>query len=308
MPKALILGKFMPLHQGHIALVERAKAMYSDLCVMVCSEPGDPIPGWQRYYWTKNAFPDLDVRHAIGVSKASIEKCVPQATEVLLEAGSKYVPLAANLGIAHRTIEGLRDDFPTKTSEIRQNPHAHWQLLPEIVRPYYIKRVALVGPESCGKSYLSEKLAAHFNTVFVEEYGRTYCEKFGMDSSPLDFAHLAGGQLYLEEEMAKKANRVLFCDTELLVTQIWSEIYFQGQCQPWIMWANHERRYDLFLLLKPDLPWVDDGLRMFEAQREWMFERLRKELECRSLPYQLISGGFEERTQAAISAVELLLS
>ena len=79
-----------------------------------------------------------------------------------------------------------------------------------------LKRVALVGPESCGKSYLAEYLAGHYNTVFVEEYGRTYCEKFGMNLTELDFAHIAGGQLYREDEMAKQANRILFCDTELI--------------------------------------------------------------------------------------------
>lgn len=168
-------------------------------------------------------------------------------------------------------------------------------------------RIALVGPESCGKSYLTEYLAGYFQTVFVEEYGRTYCERFGMDLTELDFAHIAGGQLYREDEMAKQANRMLFCDTELIVTQVWSEIYFQGICQPWIIWANQARHYDLFLLLKPDIPWVNDGLREYEQQRDFMFQRLQEILEERGYPYVIISGGFEERTQIAVETVEELL-
>lgn len=170
-----------------------------------------------------------------------------------------------------------------------------------------IKRVALVGPESCGKSYLANYLATHFNTVFVEEYGRTYCEKFGMDLTELDFAHIAGGQLYREDEMAKQANRVLFCDTELIVTQIWSEIYFNGVCQPWIVWASGQRHYDLYLLLAPDIPWENDGLREFEHQRNWMFERLREELERRNLKFEIIRGNYEVRTKCAVKEVEKLL-
>jgi HTH-type transcriptional repressor of NAD biosynthesis genes len=170
-----------------------------------------------------------------------------------------------------------------------------------------IKRVALVGPESCGKSYLAEHLAAHFNTVFAEEYGRTYCEKFGMNLTELDFAHIAGGQLYREDEMAKQANRILFCDTELIVTQVWSEIYFKGVCQPWIIWASQQRNYDLYLLLKPDIPWKNDGLREYEQQREWMFGRLREELENRKLKFEIISGGYAERTLQAIEAVEKIV-
>ena len=170
-----------------------------------------------------------------------------------------------------------------------------------------IRRIALVGPESCGKSHLAELLAAHFNTVFVEEYGRTYCEKFGMNLTELDFAHIAGGQLYREDEMAKQANRILFCDTELIVTQVWSEIFFKGVCQPWIIWANHLRHYDLFLLLAPDIPWKNDGLREYEHQREWMFDRLKQELENRNLKFEIIRGGYEERTRRAIKAVEKIV-
>lgn len=171
-----------------------------------------------------------------------------------------------------------------------------------------IKRIALVGPESCGKSYMSEFLARHFQTVFVEEYGRTYCEKFGMDLTELDFSHIAGGQLYREDEMAKLANRVLICDTELIVTQVWSEIYFNGVCQPWIIWASQNRHYDHFLLLKPDIPWVNDGLREYEKQRDRMFERLLEILTERKLPFTIISGSFEERDNRAIGAVEMVLA
>lgn len=167
-----------------------------------------------------------------------------------------------------------------------------------------LKRVALVGPESCGKSYLAEYLAAYFNTAFVEEYGRTYCEKFGMNLTELDFAHIAGGQLYREDEMAKQANGILFCDTELIVTQVWSEIFFNGVCQPWIVWASQQRHYDLYLLLAPDIPWENDGLREYEHQRERMFERLRQLLDERKLNYEIIRGNYEERTQRAVEAVE----
>ncbi len=168
-------------------------------------------------------------------------------------------------------------------------------------------RIALVGPESCGKSYLAEYLARHFDTVFVEEYGRTYCEKFGMDLTELDFAHIAGGQLHREDEMARQARAILFCDTDLIVTQVWSEIYFAGVCQPWIEWASRQRHYDLYLLLKPDIPWENDGLRRYEEQRRWMFERLQHILTERRLNVEIIGGSYEERSRKAVVAIENLL-
>ncbi|MDO8366005.1 MAG: AAA family ATPase [Saprospiraceae bacterium] len=323
MNHGFILGKFAPLHRGHEFLIQHARKKCNGLTVLVLSQHSAAIPGWLRYHWVKSTFPELDVRHVIGSTSTQVpESSIPiesassmQKVEMILrsfsdkpkllfESGIKQKRFAQSFGIQHITIDPERINFPIETSLIRENPHAHWDLLPQNVRPHYLRRIALVGPESCGKSYLAEQLALHFNTVFVEEYGRTYCEKFGMDSSELDFAHVAGGQLYREDKMALQANRILFCDTELIVTQLWSEIYFKGKCQPWIFWADHSRRYDLYLLCAPDIPWVNDGLREFEGQREWMFERLRQELESRGLNFEIIKGDFEERISNAIRLVE----
>ena len=304
-----ILGKFAPFHLGHAFLIQQAQLRCDKLTVLVTSNPEDFIPGWLRYHWVKSSFPSLDVRHVIGMEPGAMDgflRGIAVGNGLLFESGETQVIRAQSIGFQHVKIDALRSNFPISTETIRQNPPAYWALLPQTVRPHYLKRVALVGPESCGKSYLAEYLARHFNTVFVPEYGRTYCEQFGMDSTPLDFAHTAGGQLYHEDEKALEANRLLFCDTDLIVTQVWSEVYFEGKCQPWIFWANHARRYDLFLLCAPDIPWVNDGLRKFDAQRDWMFDRLEQELESRGLNFEIIRGEFEVRTAAAVRAVEQL--
>jgi len=308
MTHGIILGKFAPFHTGHVHLVEQARTKCEKLTVVVHSSSADEIPGWIRYHWVKSTFPELDVRHKVGVDVMQyLQSLVLTGTPVLFEAGVKHVEMANQIGFGHAPIVSPVDSLRAYSSEIRKNPQANWGFLPRVVRPYYIRRIALVGPESCGKSHLAQALARHFDTVFVEEYGRTYCEKFGMDSTELDFAHVAGGQLYREDEMALEANRLLFCDTELIVTQVWSEVYFDGKCQPWIFWANHARRYDLFLLCAPDIPWVNDGLREFEGKREWMFERLKAELEARDLPFRVIQGDFGDRTALAVQAVEEML-
>jgi HTH-type transcriptional repressor of NAD biosynthesis genes len=307
MAQGFILGKFAPFHLGHSFLIQQALAQCDRLTIFVHSQPEDSIPGWLRYHWVKSSFPELDVRHLIGPAETRLTqvlKISADSPSLLFESGEKQKTLAEYLGFQHVSIDLERLHYPVTTAEIRQDPHAHFDLLPRNVRPHFLKRVALVGPESCGKSYLAEQLARHFNTAFVEEYGRTYCEKFGMDSTELDFAHVAGGQLYHEDEKALDANRILFCDTDLIVTQIWSEVYFDGKCQPWIFWADHARRYDLFLLCAPDIPWVNDGLREFEDKRSWMFERLHQELESRGLNYEIIRGQFAERTALAIQVVE----
>lgn len=311
MTNAILPGRFMPLHSGHEYLINKARAQCDRLTVLVCSHEKDTIPGWQRYAWVKNTFPDLDVRHLdVGYPFAGeqIKRSLPEGASLLPEGGTKFRNLAQVLGLQHVVIDRERKTAAISSSQILEQPLVFWEHLSEKVRPYFIRRVALVGPESCGKSYLARLLAGHFQTAFVEEYGRAYCEKFGMNLTELDFAHIAGGQLYREDETAMQANRILFCDTDLIVTQIWSEIYFNGICQPWIVWADHLRKYDLYLLLAPDIPWINDGLREYEQQREWMFERLKQEMESRALPFVIIRGNYEERTKSAVLAVQKLIT
>ena len=140
------------------------------------------------------------------------------------------------------------------------------------------------------------------NTNWVVEYGREYCERVGnVDLTSLDFAHIAAGQLLKEDEAAMDSNKVLFCDTDLIVTQIWAEIFIENAPQ-WIYEINHLRRYDLFLLLMPDIPWVDDGTRNYGDIREWQFDRLKEELVSRNLNYCVIKGDFDTRLKEAILA------
>jgi HTH-type transcriptional repressor of NAD biosynthesis genes len=288
------------------------------LTVLVCTIKSEPIEGWQRYAWVKATFPDIDVRHVTDenpqfphehrffweIWRDTIQRNTPKDLDTLFTSELYGDQLAKTLGIKHILVDLERKNIPISATSIRQNPQKNWNFLPDAVRPYYIKRVVLLGPESCGKSYLSAYLAKHFETNFVEEYARTYCEKFGTKLTELDFAQFSGGQLYLEDEAAKKSNKILFCDTDLIVTQIWSEVFFAGQCQSWILQMAHLRRYDLFLLLSPDIPWVNDGIREYAHTRQLQFERLRQELESRNLKYVLIKGDFEMRTKQAIAAVQ----
>lgn len=170
-----------------------------------------------------------------------------------------------------------------------------------------VKKVVLTGPESTGKTFLSKLLAEHFKTTWVEEYGRAYCEKVGQNLTALDFAHIAGGQLYLEDEAAKNAKVVLFCDTDLIVTEVWAEIY-KVPCPDWIVEINHLRHYDHWLLLSPDVPWEHDSVRRYQEIRSWHYQRLYDELSKRNLPFTIISGSYENRIKASIEVVGRLLS
>lgn len=176
-----------------------------------------------------------------------------------------------------------------------------------------IQRVAIVGAESTGKTTLAQELARHFNTVWVPEYGREYTEVsvgreafFDYKWSSEEFVHIAQKQVELEDKLAKSANRVLICDTDVLATCIWQERYM-GSCSAEVERIASQRSYALYLLADCDIPFMQDGLRDGEHLRQWMTNRFREELTRRQLPWTLIYGSQEQRLRAATSAIAKLL-
>lgn len=166
-----------------------------------------------------------------------------------------------------------------------------------------LKRVAITGPESTGKSELAKQLAVHYQAIFVPEIAREYLNNLGRDYVFEDIANIAKGQLELENQLAEKTGKILFCDTDLLVTKIWS-IYKYGKCDPWIEEKVISHRYDLYLLCGIDLPWVQDPLRENPGEREEIFGLYLKELQQVKVNFAIISGLGERRLRNAILAVE----
>ena len=162
--------------------------------------------------------------------------------------------------------------------------------------------MCLHGPESVGKSVLATELAAHFDTVFVAEYGRTYCEQFGTQLDNSDLLIIGKTQSAMADGAAKQAKRLLIIDTDPLMTAVWSDMML-GHRDPWF--AAFDDYANLYLLLDADLPWVDDGTRIYgdATTRADFFARCRDELVARGVNWALISGKEKARTTAAIAAI-----
>ncbi len=169
-----------------------------------------------------------------------------------------------------------------------------------------IRRVAITGPESTGKTWLAKKLAGYYNTVWVAEYAREYLQQNGSNYSYNDILEIAKGQKTREEQLLLQAKKVLFSDTDPLVTKIWSEVVF-GKCDPWIENEIQNNPYDLYLLCYPDIPWEPDPLRENPDNRLGLFELYLKELSNRKLNYRIVEGEGEQRFQTALKFVEELL-
>lgn len=168
-----------------------------------------------------------------------------------------------------------------------------------------LKRVAITGPESTGKSTLAQALANHFHTAWVSEFAREYLKEKGTHYSIDDVLEIAKGQLKSEETQALLTDTFLFCDTDMLVTKIWCDVVF-NTCPPWIEQQFKNHRYDLYLLCYPDIAWEPDPLRENPENRETLFGYYEEALKANGMPYEIISGKGTQRIAKAISFVKKL--
>lgn len=172
-------------------------------------------------------------------------------------------------------------------------------------------KVVLFGPESTGKSTLAQQLADHYDTVFVPEYSRIYAEMQLLCNKPLtkeDVVEIAHGQLKLETELRPKANKVLFCDTDLLETKVYSEMYYDGYCPPQLEDFARQQTYSFYLLTYIDMPWVADNIRDKPQDREQQFNTFEATLKKYNKSYEIIKGNEQERLQNAIRIIDHLLN
>jgi NadR type nicotinamide-nucleotide adenylyltransferase len=169
----------------------------------------------------------------------------------------------------------------------------------------------LFGPESSGKTTLSRHLARHYSSVWVPEYARDYLQnKWNNERKtcePKDLIPIAIGQMTLENELAKKTDSVLICDTDLLETKVYSEAYYQGNCDPILDKYALENTYDLYFLTYIDTPWEADDLRDKPDERKRMFDAFEAALIKHNRPYVLLKGSKQERLRLAIRHIDHLL-
>ena len=181
-----------------------------------------------------------------------------------------------------------------------------------------LKKIAIIGPESTGKSTLCEQLAEHYRTLWCPEYAREYLLEHGMGYSYDDLLAIAKGQVALEEEFVQLAigngqlatleAYPLFIDTDMYVMKVWCEFVFH-KCHPYILDQISERKYDLYFLCNVDLPWTADALREYPdlERRQKLYDIYENIMVNQVVPWVQISGDSNNRLQKAILSVDQLL-
>lgn len=165
-------------------------------------------------------------------------------------------------------------------------------------------KVALVGPESTGKSMLTQALARHFASDQVAEYAREYVEKLDRPYTFDDVCEIARQQIAFEKEYTERQSTpYVFFDTDLIITKVWFN-YCYSQVPDFVEEQLQTGFFDLYLLCEPDLPWEPDPVREHGDDRNYFLELYRKEIEGIGKPWVMINGLGETRTQNAIKEIE----
>lgn len=317
----MILGKFLPPHLGHQYLVDFASNWVDELTVVVGTIKAETIPGELRFKWMKEMCPWANVVHHTDENPQyphehpdfwqiwhdSLRRFIPEGPDYVFGSEDYGFKLAEILGAEYIPVDHDREIVPVSGTDIREKPMANWGYLPVCVRPYYVKRVCIFGPESTGKTMLARRLAEHYKTAYVSEYARGLLNLKNHQVDYEDIPRIARGQAASEDAMARQANRVLFCDTDLITTTIWSDVFFKD-CPQWIKTEASRREYDIYLLADIDVPWVDDPQRFLPDERESFLRRCINELESRGRKYERINGSWDERFEQAVRVVDDLLN
>jgi NadR type nicotinamide-nucleotide adenylyltransferase len=170
-------------------------------------------------------------------------------------------------------------------------------------------KIAIIGPESTGKSEMAKLLAEHFGCLWVPEYAREYCASLNRECTLEDELNMFHGQLALEnkiEQQARENNHpFLFCDTTIITVKVWCEHVF-GFCPPEVEQEYQTRVYDLYLLMKDDLPWQDDPLRNFPNERAYFMDLYVRLMVEKAAKYVIIDGLGKVRFENAIKKVNEL--
>ena len=323
-------GSFNPLHMGHVDCIIRAANMCKELYIVLSiGHNRGEIDGRIRYRWIYQLTKHIGNVKIItledeAASKAEYDEKYWQsdADKVKAAVGKPIDVVFCGSDYDENSFwntcypESKLYIFPRNdisSTEIRKNPYAHWDWIPNIAKPYYVKKVLLMGGESTGKSTLTINLANRFNTNYIDEAGRDISERSGTDMMMLseDFTEILLQHKLNEIKAIEHSNKVIFEDTDALITQ-----FFMGFLEDPGIEKNKALSdaidalnfYDLILFLEPDVEFVQDGDRSEEIRdnREKYSDQIKDLILSHGKRFVIVSGSYEERYEKAIAEVNRL--
>lgn len=326
---AVVVGKFAPLHKGHIALIEYARSIAKEVTVVTYSNPDFAFRS-DLEYQLKDLdvkvnvvslslidYPDMPLNTACDLDQqrffAKVLKDKQIKPDVMVsseEYGEPCVEYLNSVGFSmnHELFDIERSEVPISATQIREDAglvneymlFEHTMNLPS--------RICIIGAESTGKSTLVEALADKYQEFHVPEYGREYFEKIRDKPKPKDFDRIAKMQLKIENTTWNKAvdagHDFVFCDTNPWVTWHYSK-HYTGLTSDYLT-NLLKRHYSAFIYCHPTTPYVQDGTRESEDFRLRQNEIYLKHLHL--LPDVPILHLYETSQEKRLELVDDFLS
>ena len=323
-------GSFNPMHNGHLKCIIKAACMCEKLYIVLSVGTNrDEVDYKVRYRWLYQA-----TKH-IGNVKIIIlkDECESKADYTLEKSkdDSEYVKqeIGESIDIVFCGSDYDTDSFwnvnypdsefyvfdrdEMSSTQIREDIYKHWNWLPNFIKPHYVKKVLIIGLESSGKSVMTINLANYFNTNYIEEAGRDISMKSGTDLMMLDedFTEILLTQKMNEIKAIENSNKVLFCDTDCLITQFYLNFLKGDEDNIRLADAiDAINEYDLILFLAPDVRWVQDGDRSEEIRDNRLMYKdvLSKIYASHGKSFEYIEGDYITKFNKCVELVNQLLA
>ena len=337
--RAIVIGKFLPPHAGHHALIEHAGVHAGNVQVFVCDGVGQRPTASERAKWLARRHPDVEVHVVPDIcgwhgSDPCPPGCSPRWAAHLLQQGfggwdlvvssENYgIAFAKALGARHLSFDVSRGLSPCSGTLIREDLRSGWRWLDPVVRAGLTRKVVVLGAESTGTTTLARALAQKLGGGYVAEFGRSETLRLSQECGSVwdiewtsaDFARIASGQRSAEARGMNDLTGArasfgengpwLVCDTDVLATSLWRERYL-GEGSPAMiqeaLWGSHPP--DLYILTSHSgVPFTQDGIRDGEHLRSWMTGRFREELSSTAVPWIEVEGSPTQRINAVLDAI-----
>lgn len=325
-------GKFLPFHSGHEYAIREAAKQVDKLYVVlsssvvrdqeICERDGCKyIPAATRMSWMGMTFKNdanieiINVEDHDGDSDYNwdsgadlIKNAIKENIDCVFSSEPEYGQhFKKNFPHAkHVVLDPDRTNHPISATMIRRNPFRYWNFIPKAVRPFFAKKVAIVGTESCGKTTLAKNLAKIYNTKWVAEYGRDICYDYKNLLTEAVFDEIAMQQYRLDEAALSDANKFIIIDSEAVVTQYYLGEYFPGAKSDFIDQFVKKQNIDLYVYLEPDVPWVADGIRFLGSNeiRQKNNMKLKKLFNDYDIDLEFVAGSYEDRLVRTCDLIE----